>query len=185
MKDKYENMRVIDLRDILRNKGLKISGNKSELIQRLSIKAKMPKGKKEITKVPENVVNKSLYIKIREKVKKSVKVWPSAYASGLVVKEYKKAGGKYLQKTGTSKKSSDLKRWYNEKWINVCYYPKIVNCGRKKTEEKNYPYCRPLYKINSKTPTTVKEIINKYGKEKLKELCNKKRKDSKKRILLN
>ncbi len=54
---------------------------------------------------------------------------------------------------------------------------KIINmwpCGRKKSNIKKYPYCRPLNKINSKTPMTVKEIKKKYGSRKLKEMCKKK-----------
>ena len=54
-------------------------------------------GKKKlfILSVPENVVNKALYTRI----KKTVKSWPG---SGLLVKKYKEAGGKY-----TGKKPSD------------------------------------------------------------------------------
>ncbi len=39
----------------------------------------------------------------------------------------------------------------DEKWINVCKLPKKVSCGRKKSDMKNYPYCRPSVRINSKT----------------------------------
>ena len=45
--------------------------------------------------VPSSVVDKKLYIAVRKMVKKKVKVWPSAYASGQVVKEYKRRGGRY------------------------------------------------------------------------------------------
>ena len=47
----------------------------------------------------------------------------------------------------------------------------------KKSSMKKYPYCRPLYRINSGTPMTVGEIKKKYGSKKLKEMC--KRKNSK------
>mgnify|MGYP005657390797 CR=1 FL=1 len=36
-----------------------------------------------------------LYARIKAKVKARVKKWPSAYASGQVVREYKAAGGTY------------------------------------------------------------------------------------------
>ena len=39
---------------------------------------------------------------------------------------------------------------------------------------KKYPYCRPLYRINSGTPMTVGEIKKKYGSKKLKEMCKEK-----------
>ena len=72
-----------------------------------------------------------------------------------------------------------LKRWFDEKWVNVCKKKsgKYVPCGRKKSSIKKYPYCRPLHRINSGTPMTVGEIKKKYGSKKLKEMC--KRKNSK------
>ena len=39
--------------------------------------------------------NPELYAKIKAKVKRTVKKWPSAYASGQLVKQYKDAGGGY------------------------------------------------------------------------------------------
>ena len=37
--------------------------------------------------------NKKLYSSIKSRIKKKYKVWPSAYASGALVKAYKAAGG--------------------------------------------------------------------------------------------
>jgi hypothetical protein len=39
--------------------------------------------------------NLKLYTKIKSEAKQKFKVWPSAYASGWLVKEYKRRGGKY------------------------------------------------------------------------------------------
>jgi len=39
--------------------------------------------------------NKALYNRVKAEAKKKYKVWPSAYASGWLTKEYKKRGGKY------------------------------------------------------------------------------------------
>ena len=39
--------------------------------------------------------NKTLYSKVKSEAKKKFKVWPSAYASGWLVKEYKRRGGKF------------------------------------------------------------------------------------------
>jgi hypothetical protein len=39
--------------------------------------------------------NKALYKRVKAEAKKKYKVWPSAYASGWLTKEYKKRGGKY------------------------------------------------------------------------------------------
>lgn len=44
--------------------------------------------------------NKKLYAQVRAAAKKKFDVWPSAYASAWLTKEYKKRGGKY---SGTTK----------------------------------------------------------------------------------
>ena len=44
--------------------------------------------------------NPKLYARVKAEAKKKFKVWPSAYASAWLTKEYKKAGGKY---SGTTK----------------------------------------------------------------------------------
>ena len=148
--------------------------------------------------------DEKLYNSIKKKVKakfQKTSRWPSAYGSGFLVKEYKKAfkekyGNKNPYKTQkksrkstkksrkSTKKSrkstkNNLTRWFNEKWVNVCKKKsgKYVPCGRKKSSMKKYPYCRPLHRINSGTPMTVGEIKKKYGSKKLKEMC--KRKNSK------
>ena len=129
-------------------------------------------------KVPNNVVNKSLYFKIYQKLKaqheKDGKRW-GAYSSGQLVKEYKAKGGKYSGEH--SKNSSNLARWYKEKWVDACEYSKgkIKSCGRKNVESGKFPYCRPLKRINSKTPKTVKEL----SKNKLNQLCSIKRENPK------
>lgn len=45
--------------------------------------------------------NKTLYNKVVRSAKKKFDVWPSAYASSWVVKEYKKKGGNYKTKKAT------------------------------------------------------------------------------------
>ena len=146
-----------------------------------------------------------LYDSIKKKVKakfEKTSRWPSAYASGYLVKEYKKQFSKkygdkkpyIVEKTinkstkmknkstkmkGRNSNNNGLTRWFNEKWVNVCKKKsgKYVLCGRKKGSMKKYPYCRPLHRINNGTPMTVGEIKKKYGSKKLKEMC--KRKNSK------
>ena len=39
--------------------------------------------------------NPALYNKVKTEAKRKFKVWPSAYGSGWLVKEYKRRGGKY------------------------------------------------------------------------------------------
>jgi hypothetical protein len=45
--------------------------------------------------------NKSLYSKVKSRIKKKFKVWPSAYASAALVKAYKSAGGGYRNESTT------------------------------------------------------------------------------------
>jgi hypothetical protein len=52
-------------------------------------------GMKEGGSVPSNVANSALYRKAKAKAKAKFDVFPSAYASGYMVQEYKRMGGKY------------------------------------------------------------------------------------------
>jgi hypothetical protein len=83
--------------------------------------------------------NPTLYNKVKRKANKIYEK-PSAYKSGYIVKEYKRQGGKYLE-DGEAK---NLKRWYEETWIDV--------------GNKSYPVFRPTKRINKTTPLTVNEI---------------------------
>ena len=71
-----------------------------------------------------------------------------------------------------------LSRWFDEKWINVCELPRIVSCGRDKSTNKNYPYCRPLKRVNKFTPTTAVEL----SKYQIKSRCSRKRRFPMERI---
>ena len=119
-------------------------------------------------------LDKELYEKAKKIVKKRVKIWPSAYASGQLVSEYKRMGGRYS--TNKEQKSSDLSRWYKEDWRNVCEKDKNGNykkCGRKSASGsyKNYPYCRPLKRVTKNTPKTIKELSS----NELNNMCKRKR----------
>lgn len=131
-------------------------------------------------KVPDNVVDKSLYLKVKKETISRFNSWPSAYASGYLVKEYQRRGGRYV---GNKKSTQGLQRWFKEKWIDVCFYPKLVPCGRPsskntKSYSREYPYCRPLRRVNSSTPKTVSEL----SKLQLKTRCSSKHKNPQKRI---
>jgi len=130
--------------------------------------------------------NKALYDKIKAEAKKKFKVWPSAYASGWLVKEYKKRGGTYGGTTRKNNKKTSktptLTRWFSEKWINVCKLPKIVSCGRPKTTlenwKKDYPYCRPLKRVSKHSPKTAREL----SKKEIEKRCKKKKKSPLKKV---
>jgi hypothetical protein len=95
-------------------------------------------------------VNLGLYNRIKSMVKRKVKRWPSAYASGQVVRMYKQKGGKYRCTSKSSKfGESGLNRWFKERWVDVCTGKP---CGRNAGERRKYPYCRPSRRISSKTP---------------------------------
>lgn len=117
--------------------------------------------------MPAIPTDKKLYKKVKSQAKLKFQVWPSAYASAWLVKTYKKLGGEYstsklrFSAKKTKSKTSGLSRWFSEEWIDVCQLPKIVSCGRNKksqTSSRQYPYCRPLHKISSKTPSLAKSL---------------------------
>ncbi len=126
--------------------------------------------------MPATPINKKLYNKVVADAKKRFKVWPSAYASGWVVRRYKELGGTYQT---TQKENTTLDRWFKQEWVNVCELPKIVVCGRSKASMKDYPYCRPLKRITKDTPKTARELTPKQ----LTQRCEKKKRDPTKRIL--
>jgi len=101
-----------------------------------------------------------LYDKIKERVKARVARWPSAYASGQLVQEYKVAMEKkgktpYINsKPAQPQKQTALGRWYAEKWVDI---KTGKPCGAVKTGTY-YPTCRPAKRITAKTPTTAKEL---------------------------
>lgn len=80
----------------------------------------------------------------------------SAYRSGLLVKEYKKAYEKKYKSndayTGKKTSKKGLARWFKEEWKN--------QRGEIGYKNKNDIY-RPTKKITSKTPLTFKELTKK------------------------
>ncbi|APC25813.1 hypothetical protein BST79_gp300 [Only Syngen Nebraska virus 5] len=97
------------------------------------------------------------YSRIKSQVKRDAKSrWPSAYLSGQVVQKYKAAMAKKgikPYKSSSPKKSTPLKRWYDEKWIDI---KTGKPCGSVRTKEY-YPTCRPSIR-KSGSPVTVKEL---------------------------
>jgi hypothetical protein len=52
--------------------------------------------KRKSTAKKKNIpTNKKLYARVKAKVKRKFKVYPSAYANASLVKQYKAAGGRY------------------------------------------------------------------------------------------
>ena len=97
------------------------------------------------------------YSRIKSQVKREAKSrWPSAYLSGLVVQKYKaamKKKGIAPYKASSPRKSTPLKRWYAEKWIDI---KTGKPCGSAKSKTY-YPTCRPSVR-KAGSPVTVKEL---------------------------
>jgi len=133
--------------------------------------------------IPKNVVDKDLYANIKRQIQQDLKKKGSrwgVYASSLLVKIYKKMGGRY-----TTKQIGPLKgieRWYKEVWINICQSKppqKIVKCGRKSNQSStNYPVCRPYKRVTSQTPTTYQQMKT----ENIQKICRDKNKNPSKKL---
>lgn len=132
---------------------LNIYNRTGKFPRNISGSEKLSFGSVKKSKIPDNVHDKRLYSIIKSKIKRSIKGrrW-GAYDSGRLVREYKAAGGKY---TG-SKGKTNLSRWYKEKWVDACAWPKRKSCGRKTKE--TIAYCRPSKKVDSKTPKLVQKL---------------------------
>ena len=96
-----------------------------------------------------------LYSTTKAKVKSSVKRWPSAYASGMVVslyeKEMKRRGLKPFFGPVAKKKTAPLTRWFSEEWVDILTGKP---CGSVHTSAY-YPTCRPKAVANALTPGQI------------------------------
>ena len=87
--------------------------------------------------------NPKLYAKAKAKY---ADMKHSAYKSGLVVKEYKRLGGKYSGKKDDTK---GIGRWFKEDWRTE---------KGKKTYKEGGTIFRPTKRVTKDTPTTMKEL---------------------------
>jgi hypothetical protein len=111
--------------------------------------------------------DQKVYDAVVAKVKAAVQKWPSAYASGMVVKEYKRVMAErgrapYLEKkkSDKSEKGDDarpLARWYKEKWVDIAT-GKPCGAVRGLGAAGYYPTCRPSVRVSENTPVTVGEL---------------------------
>ena len=177
-----DNYRTYRIRKRLKNliePARKIRNEAARKIQRMwnnssksYVKVDNPDGEEMINlfgyTVPKNVVNKKLYLSIKNKIKKSIKGrrW-GAYDSGRLVKMYKNSGGKYKGPKG----KTNLNRWYSEKWIDACAWPKRKACGRK--TKSSIAYCRPSKRVDSKTPRLIQSL----SRSQIKSRCSKKKRN--------
>lgn len=102
-----------------------------------------------------------LYADVVDEAKTRFAVWPSAYASGWVVKTYKERGGKYAGEA--QGEDTGLTKWFGEEWVDLSrptpdggYEP----CGRKSSDDPaDYPKCRPLAEAMQMTPEQVADAV--------------------------
>lgn len=129
-------------------------------------------------KIPKDVLNPKLYLKIKNDLKSKIKGrrW-GVYDSSRLIRQYKDAGGRYK----ATKKEFGTDRWFKEKWIDACAWANsgvIKPCGRSNSQNQKIRYCRPLNRITKDTPITVKEL----GKLAVKKACKAKMQNPKKKI---
>lgn len=98
------------------------------------------------------------YAKAVALVKGRVARWPSAYASGMVVVEYKRAmaaKGLPAYTEDVKRRSTRLLRWFREEWIDV---RTGQPCGAAPGKGAYYPLCRPSKRVSKATPVTASEL---------------------------
>jgi len=125
------------------------------------------------------VVDKAKYEKVLSEARSKFERFPSIYASSWIVREYKKRGGRYK---GEKTSKSGLNRWFTEEWVQVEAFLKTgkkIECGARNKDGKA---CRPLERVNERTPSTVAELLKIHSKEKLLRLAKLKEKDMKGRV---
>ena len=106
--------------------------------------------------MPPEPLDKKLYNKIKKRADKKFDEPTSIYKSSWIVREYKKAGGKY---NGKKNDKTGLTRWFKELWIDLNRPTKFgfEQCGRKDNKGK-YPLCRPSKRVTKETPKTLGEL---------------------------
>jgi hypothetical protein len=107
----------------------------------------------------KNVPNdQELYDRVIAEAKKKFDVYPSAYANGWVVQEYKRRGGTYR----VEKEKGGLSQWFDEKWVDISR-PKegggFEPCGRADAGKGKYPKCVPESVAMKMTPEEIKSAI--------------------------
>ena len=98
--------------------------------------------------------------------KAKFKVWPSAYASGYVVQQYKQMykkkhgslGGAFKNDDGEIH-ADDLEQWFKEKWVRIGANGEIMGpCGARE-EKEGKPKCLPEAKAQSMSKEERQTIV--------------------------
>ena len=110
--------------------------------------------------------DKELHERATAAAKSKFKVWPSAYASGYVVQQYKRM---YKEKHGSLSGAfkgdgkeiyaDDLDKWFKEKWVRIGANGEIMGpCGGRE-EKEGKPKCLPQAKAQSMSKEERQTIV--------------------------
>lgn len=104
--------------------------------------------------------DKALHSQAVSKAKSKFKVWPSAYASGYVVQEYKRLYKKKHGSLSGAFRGDDLGKWFNENWVRIGSTGKIMGpCGGR-SEKEGKPKCLPKAKAESLSSAERKRLVS-------------------------
>ena len=110
--------------------------------------------------------DKELHSRAVSAAKAKFKVWPSAYASGYVVQQYKQM---YKKKHGSLSgafksdeqelHADDLDKWFKEKWVRIGANGEILGpCGARE-EKEGKPKCLPQAKVQAMSKEERQTIV--------------------------
>lgn len=110
--------------------------------------------------------DKELHSRAVSAAKAKFKVWPSAYASGYVVQQYKQMyKKKYGSLSGAFKSdeqeihADDLDQWFKEKWVRIGANGEILGpCGARE-EKEGKPKCLPQAKAQALSKEERQTIV--------------------------
>ena len=124
----------------------------------------------------------ALYARVKAEARQRFARWPGAYGSAWLVREYGRRGGTFRRERSqsTSRKtrgSQGVGKWMREEWVQVlpALQGKHVACGAA-TSKGGGKACRPLHRVDARTPPTLREVVRKHGRSKVRSLAKRKSK---------
>ena len=103
--------------------------------------------------------DKALHARAVAAAKRKFSVWPSAYASGYVVQQYKRLYKKKHGSLSGAFRGDDLGKWFNEKWVRITSTGNIAGpCGGRSSKEGK-PKCLPKAKAQSLSTEERKRLV--------------------------
>lgn len=129
---------------------------------------------RDLEKVRGDVIfaDKELHSRAVSAAKAKFKVWPSAYASGYVVQQYKQMykekhgslGGAF-KADGHELHADDLEQWFKEKWVRIGANGEILGpCGARE-EKEGKPKCLPENKAQAMSKEERQTIVARKRRE--------------------